>query len=152
MALTGRHFLAEHFDILFAIFWTCGLKVRPIQSLYSFSVKSFYSRNLVEPICTRAGLHTDTDLGAHGHGDSHVGATSVLTHDDVIRRPERLSDDGAADLGLAGANRWHGSILRVEGYAWVGLAPPETHRSIVGVKDGGGPKQERITAVIYDAI
>ena len=66
----------------------------------------------------------------------------MLTHDDVIRRPERLSDDGAADLGLAGANRWHGSILRVEGYVWVGLAPPETHRSIAGVEHRGSPKQE----------
>ena len=65
----------------------------------------------------------------------------MLTHDDVIRRPERPGDDGAADLGLAGANSWHGPILRVEGYAWVGLAPPETHRSIAGVKHGGGPRQ-----------
>ena len=66
----------------------------------------------------------------------------MLTYDDVIRRPERLGDDGAADLGLAGANRGHGPILRVEGYTWVGLAPPETHRSIAGVKHGGSPKQE----------
>ena len=66
----------------------------------------------------------------------------MLTHDDVIRRPERLGDDGAADLGLAGASSWHAPILRVEGYAWVGLAPPETHRSIAGVEHGGGPKQE----------
>ena len=66
---------------------------------------------------------------------------SVLTHDDVIRRPERLGDDGAADLGLAGAQRWHGPTLRVKGYSWVVLAPPETHRSIAGVKHGGSPKQ-----------
>ena len=76
----------------------------------------------------------------------------MLTHDDVIRRPERPGDDGAADLGLAGANRGRGPTLRVEGYAWVGLAPPETHRSIAGVKHGGGPKQERTTALIYGAI
>ena len=65
----------------------------------------------------------------------------MLTHDDVIRRPERPGDDGAADLGLAGANRGRGPTLRVEGYAWVGLAPPETHRSIADVKHGGSPKQ-----------
>ena len=66
----------------------------------------------------------------------------MLTHDDVIRRPERLGDDGAADLGLAGASCWHGPILRVEGYAGLVLAPPETHRNIAGVKHRGGPKQE----------
>ena len=61
--------------------------------------------------------------------------------DDVIRRPERLGDDGAADLGLAGANRGRGPTLRLEGYTWVGLAPPESQRSIAGVRHGGSPKQ-----------
>ena len=65
----------------------------------------------------------------------------MLTHGNVIRRPERLGDDGAADLRLAGANRRHGSNLRIEGYTWVGLAPPESHRSIAGVRHGGSPKQ-----------
>ena len=43
-----------------------------------------------------------TDRWASFHGGTHVSATSVLTHDDVTRRPERLGDDGAADLGIVG--------------------------------------------------
>ena len=61
MALTDRHFLAEHFDILFAFF---GFMV---QKLCNFKVQIHFLPFILIPgistetFCTRAGLATEAD-------------------------------------------------------------------------------------------
>ena len=40
-----RHFVAEHFGILFAFFWTYGSKVIEFLSSFEFSVICFNSRS-----------------------------------------------------------------------------------------------------------
>ena len=76
MALTDRHFLAEHFDLLFAFF---GFMV---QKLCNLKVQiHFLPFILIPGICTetfrtRAGLTTEADRRDPSHVGVHVGRTA----------------------------------------------------------------------------
>ena len=67
MALTDRHFIAEHFDILFAIFGLMVQKICQFKVQIHFLLIVFISGIWAESFCTRAGLARVADRWASCH-------------------------------------------------------------------------------------
>ena len=73
MALTDRHFIAEHFDILFAIFGLMVQKICQFKVQIHFLLIVFISGIWAESFCTGPELARVADRWAQGHAGVHVG-------------------------------------------------------------------------------
>ena len=67
MVLTDRHFIAEHFDILFVIFGLVAQKICQFKVHIHFLLFVLIPEISTESFCTRAGLAAETDGWASGH-------------------------------------------------------------------------------------
>ena len=76
MALTDSHFLAEHFDILFAFFGFMVQKRRNFKVQIHFLPFILIPGIITEMFCTRAGLATEADRRGPSHVGVHVGRTA----------------------------------------------------------------------------
>ena len=68
MALTDRHFLAEHFDILFAFFWVVVQKIWNFKVWIIFCLFFYFQKFGPKRFAPGSGLATAADGWVPGHG------------------------------------------------------------------------------------